>query len=82
MWRFGLMFSIGFILAGVVMAVLGRIDYSYHYGSTQVVGVIRVEDSPFRFWITIATFIAVGIVGATFTWARYSRVRREENEKA
>jgi hypothetical protein len=79
MWRFGLMLSISFLVLGAVMAVLGRIDYQYHYGSTQVVGVIRREDTPFRFWLIIGTFIVMGTACTAITGMRHSKIRREEN---
>jgi hypothetical protein len=73
MWRFGLMFSILLLVLGVVMALFGRIDYQYHYGNTQVIGVIRREDAPFRFWAIIGTIIAVGTASTIITSAGYSR---------
>ena len=64
------------------MAFLGRIDYRYHIGDKQVVGVIRSDESPVRFWVIIASLLTASTAGTIFTSIRHSRVMREEIGRA
>jgi hypothetical protein len=73
-------FIVAFMLLvlGVTMALLGRIDYTYHVGTKQTVGVILREDEPSKFWEIIGPFIVVSGVVTFFAGRAYFRNRRVE----
>jgi len=77
-WRFGFMFSFLTLAGGIIMGVMGRIDYQYHVGSQQVVGVVRAAESPFLFWTIIGSLSFVSAVATFVTGIGYLRAKREE----
>jgi hypothetical protein len=81
-WRFGFMVSFLFLVGGIVMGVMGRIDYQYHVGSKQVVGVVKADESPTLFWTIIGSLIAVSTIATFVTGFGQFRAMRADNERA
>jgi hypothetical protein len=81
-WRFALMVMFMLLLGGIWIAFLGRIDYRYSLGDKQVVGVIKSDESPVRFWVIVVSLISASTAGTIFTSIRHSGVMREENSRA
>jgi len=81
-WRFCFIVSFILFFCGVTMAAMGRIDYQYHIGARQVVGVVTSDKSPLLFWAINSFLIVSGAISAVFTGVRLARFKREENETA
>ena len=73
------MISFMLLMGCSVMAIIGRIDYRYHYADKETVGVIRREEAPFRFWSMIGPLFVVSAAG---TVVGLSKLRREEKGMA
>jgi hypothetical protein len=72
------MISVLFLFGGVLMAVLGRIDYEYHNGANRHVGVIFRQNEPGKFWGILAPEILVSVAASIIVGRTYFQNRARE----
>ena len=70
--------SVLFLLGGVIMAVLGRIDYQYHYGPNYHVGVIFRQNEPRKFWEILVPEMLVSATGSILVGRSFFKNRTRE----
>ena len=72
------MISVLLLVGGVIMAVLGRIDYEYHNGANRHVGVILRQNEPGKFWGILAPEILVSVAASIIIGRAHFKNRTRE----